>query len=714
MGARSGSWCALAAAAWLVACAESEPEPAPQSAAVVAEPVAPPAAAAPTYVGTARCTACHEAQAEAWQGSHHDLAMQEATPATALAPFEGETFEDESGAVRFHRVGEALRVTAPSETGEPKDYPVAYLFGVDPLQQVLLDRGNGRLAALHVAWDTRPAAQGGQRWFSLHEDAVVPPGDPLHWTGPAGDWNVQCAACHSTGLDLRYDASADRYDPVFAELDVGCEACHGPGSLHVERAEAGAKEAALVESLAARPSPRTWAWEEGASIASRFPPAHGGDTEIGTCAPCHARRAELAPPVPGAPFLDAHRPALAEPGLYHADGQILDEVYVWGSFLQSRMHGAGVRCSDCHDPHALAIPEPDAVCATCHRPEVFAATGHHRHPEDSAGASCVACHMPERTYMVLDDRRDHSLRIPRPHLSVALGVPNACTTCHDDREPAWAAKAAAEWWGPPPAHWAEEPDPVKRLAQRGLPAFLRATSVSQLRGRIDPPALRALEAAVKAPEALERLGAARAGQGLPPRERWARLGPLLDDPRLAVRVEAVAALAGLPHRTPAERASFERAEADFRAVQAHNADQPSALVELGDFERRLGRPADAERAYRRARELGPWFVPASVNLADLLRMQGRDDEGEPLLQEALAAVGDDVPEAASLFESLGLLRVRQKRHAEAVSFFERGVRVAPEDPRMALLMGLTLEALDRNEEAAPYLSRAAEAGLFAR
>ena len=45
---------------------------------------------------------------------------------------------------------------------------------------------------------------------------------------------------------------------------------------------------------------------------------------------------------------------------------------------------------------------------------------------NSAGAQCVACHMPTETYMQVDPRHDHSLRVPRPAQTVALGVPNAC------------------------------------------------------------------------------------------------------------------------------------------------------------------------------------------------------------------------------------------------------------------------------------------------
>ena len=153
----------------------------------------------------------------------------------------------------------------------------------------------------------------------------------------------------------------------------------------------------------------------------------------------------------GGPFLDDYEPDLLLPGLYYADGQIDGEVYVYGSFTQSRMYRHGVRCSDCHDPHTLKLRATgNALCVRCHSPDgnprfpslqkkVYDAPEHHFHPPGSPGAACVACHMPARTYMQLDRRRDHSLRIPRPDLTLEIGTPNACTGCHQDRDARWAA-----------------------------------------------------------------------------------------------------------------------------------------------------------------------------------------------------------------------------------------------------------------------------------
>ena len=81
-----------------------------------------------------------------------------------------------------------------------------------------------------------------------------------------------------------------------------------------------------------------------------------------------------------------------------------------------------------------------------HLPARFDAREHHHHELGSAGAQCVNCHMPTKTYMVVDARRDHSIRVPRPDLSISLGTPNACNQCHADRPAPWAAETVAGWY----------------------------------------------------------------------------------------------------------------------------------------------------------------------------------------------------------------------------------------------------------------------------
>lgn len=421
-------------------------------------------AATATFVGRQVCSGCHEREAALWQGSHHDLSMQEAAaPGAVLGDFEGKPVEGLGRETRFFRRGKEHAVRAAGADGRPHDFAVAYTFGVSPLQQLLLPTQNGRVQALSVAWDSRPAADGGQRWFSLYPDHSPAPGDPLHWTGREQRWNSMCAECHSTGVRKGYEAASDTYKTSWKEIDVSCEGCHGPGSRHVAWARGAERGRETAPSLIADALPN-----KGLEVALRDPnrgawiidPATGSGRrtaplsptrEIETCARCHSRRVPLREDSAAShALLDDYRPALLDAGLYHADGQIDGEVFEYGSFLQSRMYGKGITCSDCHEPHSARLRFPgNAMCGTCHSPARFDTPAHHHHaasPNTGATAPlCVDCHMPTKRYMGVDDRRDHSLRIPRPDLTLKIGTPNACNGCHAGRSPAWAASAVERW-----------------------------------------------------------------------------------------------------------------------------------------------------------------------------------------------------------------------------------------------------------------------------
>ena len=701
-----------------------------------AAPRAAPAPAVPTagadaggaepFVGAAPCSACHPAEAAAWRGSQHDRAMEEPSEASVLGDFADARFEHRGVVSRFFRRGGGYAVETEGADGKPGEFEIAYTFGVAPLQQYLVRLPQGRLQALGVAWDARPREAGGQRWFSLHPDERVPAGDLLHWTMPSQRWNAQCADCHSTDLRRGYDPATGAYATRFAELDVACEACHGPGARHVAWAEgAGRSEPGRGGSadpgLAVRfppARPADWVQDPGAAIARRAAP-RAEHFERETCAPCHARRALLREGrVPGEPLLDTHRPALLEEGLYEADGQMRDEVYVYGSFVQSRMHAAGVTCSDCHDPHSARLRAAgNALCGQCHRAEVFDAAAHHRHAGGSPGARCVACHMPARTYMEIDERHDHSFRVPRPDLSLAIGTPNACNDCHRERPPAWAAGAVAKWFpkgrrGTP--HYGEALAAGRRgaagadralaalAADTAQPAVARATALSLLAA---PPAEAVQRGAADA-DPLVRLGALEAARRVEPAARLAAVQPLLRDPALAVRIEAARVLADVPPPLwrLEDRVALADALGEYRAAQLVQADRPEAHVNLGLLHVSLGEPDAARREYETALRLAPWFVPAAVNLADLERALGRDDAAEQRLRAALVAA----PEVAELHHALGLTLVRLGRHEEALADLERAATLAPDEGRYAYVLGVALFEGGQAERAFAVLRAARE------
>ncbi len=453
------------------------------------------------YVGAALCGECHPKELEAWKGSYHDLAMKEATPETVLGDFADAEVEAHGVRSRFFRRDGGFFVHTDGPEGVLRDYPIRYTFGWYPLQQYLIEFPGGRLQSLGLAWDSRPQEQGGQRWFHLYPDEPMDHRNPLHWTAADQTWNYQCADCHSTDLRKRYDPERNAYDTRYAEINVACEACHGPGVRHVEwarayaagQAEPGKGRAQGSQEGAARDAASRgllvdlkdrdggiWQIDPQTGQPKRSVPRPlqgSAQVQTQTCAQCHSRRGRIWNELtPGEPLHQGFRLALLEPSLYFPDGQIKDEVYVFGSFIQSRMYHQGVVCGDCHDPHSLKLhAEGNAVCARCHVANRYDSTEHHRHQPGSAGATCVACHMAQRTYMVVDERADHSMRVPRPDLTLKIGTPNACNGCHQDKDAAWAA-AAVEGWYPDAAHRGAHFGEALHAADTQAPAAVAAAA----------------------------------------------------------------------------------------------------------------------------------------------------------------------------------------------------------------------------------------------
>ena len=683
---------------------------------------------AATFVGRQACIQCHAKEVELWEGSHHDLAMQVADESTVLGNFDNATFTNNGITSTFFKREGKFLVRTDGPEGELQEYEMAYTFGIEPLQQYLIAFPKGRYQALSLAWDTRSAQEGGQRWFHLYPDEEILYDDPLHWTGISQNWNYMCAECHSTQLKKNYLEEEDRYETTWSEIDVSCEACHGPASAHL----------AWAERLEAAPTPQypgqnglvvqlkeasdvSWVFEGDSGIARRSLPK-GSDLQLETCARCHSRRGILHQDYQhGRPLMDTHRPALLEESLYYADGQIREEVYVYGSFLQSKMYQQGVTCSNCHDPHSLKLyGSEDGVCQQCHLPEKFETPSHHFHPASSSGASCVECHMPASSFMVVDPRRDHSFRVPRPDLSLKLDTPNACTGCHTDRSNSWAAEAVTEWYGSKradPPHFGEAlhagrnslangETTLARLADNpSMPGIARATVLSLLPAySLAPESRQAIQNAMKSSDPLLRASGLIAAEALEPPTRLGLAFPLLSDPIRAVRLQAARVLASVPSQlwTSQQRSLRDQVLAEYRQSQQVNADRPEAHLNLGVLHQKLGELEEAERAYQKALSMVPSSVPIRINLADLYREQNRDQEGERLLRQALVISPDD----GDVYHSLGLLLVRQKRYQEAIEALTQAAQLRPDRWRYSYVLAVALQETGQANSALETLKRA--------
>ncbi|QDF97902.1 hypothetical protein CJ010_15870 [Azoarcus sp. DD4] len=696
---------------------------------VAADPVSPVQSAAPrmaaaSHVGATACAECHQAEAAAWTGSHHAKAMQHADAQTVLGDFDDARFSYAGTVSRFFRRDGRHFVETDGADGKLAGFEIKYTFGVYPLQQYLIEQPGGRLQALSIVWDARPKEAGGQRWYHLYPGQNVKAGDPLHWTARSQNWNHMCAACHSTEVSKGFDLAANRFDTRWREINVACEACHGPGSAHVAwaRTAADGKPAADEGKGFARPlrADKGGHWQfVGDHPIARWAGAAPPRQEADACFACHARRRQIVEPVPhDSAFLDSHAPTLLEPGAYHADGRIDGEVFEYGSFVQSRMHRAGVTCSNCHDPHTLKLKAPDnALCGQCHRADVFDTPEHHHHASAAPGGRCVDCHMPPTTYMGVDVRRDHGFSIPNPQQTVRHGTPNACNQCHDRRAPEWAAQAVKRWYGKArePTALVQALDAARkgRAEAGGLLAALahdaeatpmaRATALALLPSYPGAAARDSLYHGLAAQDALVRAAAARAAQMLEARARAERLVPLLDDPVRLVRIDAARSLADVPEAllSGAALAARRRAFEELVASELAAAELPESHLNLGTLHARSGDAAAAEAAFRQALTLDPRSVPARVNLADLYRQTGRDAEAEQILQDAIKAD----PLAAEPVHALGLLKVRQGRRDEALALLARAASLAPASVRYGYVYAVALHDGGQVVEAIAVLQR---------
>ncbi|MBL4796986.1 MAG: ammonia-forming cytochrome c nitrite reductase subunit c552 [Oleispira sp.] len=680
------------------------------------------------YVGNQTCVSCHAKEHELWQGSHHDKAMQHANSKTVLADFNNSEFNYNGITSRFSQIENEYFVTTDGPDGQLQQYKIEYTFGFDPLQQYLIALPGGRLQALGIAWDSRDQSLGGQRWYHLYPDENITHESRLHWTKPDQNWNFMCADCHTTNLEKNYDQKTAEYDTHWSEMNVACEACHGPASVHVgwAKKEAGYQQVdSISKGLTINLDERkgiSWLASLEEYTATRSEP-RVSQKEIEVCARCHSRRSILKENfIPGDAFMDHYQPSLLTEFLYHSDGQIKDEVFVYGSFIQSKMFHQGVTCSDCHEPHSLKLrAEGNGVCLQCHRADKFDQPSHHFHKNGQQGAQCAECHMPQTTYMGVDGRHDHSIRIPRPDLSLTINTPNACTNCHENETAQWASDKVVAWYGEdwsPGWHFGETlyeqqagvsgigQDLAAIAASDKFPAIARASAAALLPSAPGPLTLVVVRSLVKDKEAMVRLAALQTIATLNGPQQLQLAMPLLRDPILMVRIEAARILASIPkeHVSTSQTKQLNRVLGEYRAAQIVNADRPEAQVNLGLLALSLGDFDQAEAAYKQALILDPSFVNAYINLADLYRLIRQSMKAERILHQALLKTIDH----GVIYHSLGLHYIRNGQNINALTALEKAYQLEPVNNRYAYVYAVALKEKGNINEALTILLKAHE------
>ncbi|MFQ3199116.1 MAG: putative CXXCH cytochrome family protein [Paraglaciecola sp.] len=673
------------------------------------------------------CIGCHQAQTKQWQLSDHAKSMALPDASSVLANFNNQTVTHYTQRARFFTENDQYKATLfDSEDDAGETFDIKYTFGHFPLQQYLVETSPSRLQVLPFAWDSRPEKSGGQKWYHNYATEEVTAKDRVHWRQPLQNWNGMCADCHSDELTRNYNSKNNTFDSTYSHINVGCVSCHGvmndqpnghPGKMgasdsaepssaknHVSSGSVMSKmhmgADSQVNQWLITPEQDTAIWQ-GKARDNRF---------MDSCFACHALRAPLEDGFKAnKPFLDQFTPSFVIPPNYFADGQIKEEVYVYGSFLQSKMYDRGVNCLDCHDSHTMKLKiQGNGLCLQCHKASVFETKGHYKHEPMSQGAQCVNCHMPDKTYMGVDNRRDHSFKIPRPDLSLDFDTLNACTNCHSDKTNQWASKTLEKWFGQPKALTpARQTLLTLRHGQRiskqafftlledeTIDALSRASAldlVRQVTGELSASALRQY---VQHNEPLIRLSAARAGELVAPGQRAKLLAPLLNDQYKAVRAAAAQSLLTLQVAKQDSKAYAKAFQALLTANEVSawrgegRVNQGSLAMQTGDF---IG----TEIAYKSSIEIDPYFPVGYLNLADLYRGKGLEE----LVSKVLLSGMENVPQSAEMAYAYGLHLVRIKQLDQAIEYFNKAMLLDSSNAQLAYTYILAMDG-SRNATAA--------------
>lgn len=675
---------------------------------------------APDYIGVEKCKECHLGEYNAWKGSHHDRAMDIATDSTVLADFSDALLESGGHVHKMYRRGEAFFVYTDGEDGTMQEFEVKYVFGFTPLQQYLVEFDSGRLQVLPLTWNTLD-----RTWYhmadSLYKNENMNSGNWLHWTNQAQNWNSMCAECHSTNLQKNYDYKTDTYHTTYSEINVSCEACHGPGSKHVEWANLPEYSRINFQNY-------------GLLIKTS-----GIDNVqyVDNCVRCHSRKLSLGDFDHSAKSIYDHTiPELPDEPIWHIDGQILDEDYVYASFLQSKMYERGVQCNDCHNVHSgERLFNDNRLCYQCHRKDIYGDFSHHRHKDYGipgeavisesgvkydvgSGTACINCHMHGQYYMGVDYRNDHSFRIPRPDLSIKHGTPNACNQCHANKTNEWAEKYITEWFGVSKKYHYSE---AFYAAKNGALA-----AASELKYIVDnelfPPNIRSLaiiDLGTYFPDSLKTIRDTYLNHDNPMlrvasirtlyeqnAENTKYLLSSLNDATKAVRVEAAQKLMQLDEKQipSAYKELFQKVLKEYFEVLIYNADFPTGKINLANYYYHLKDLKNAEHfyleAYKQDREL--YFV--KINLAYLYNRWGENDKAKQFFNEYL----NDAPDDMDARYSYALLLSEMGEYEQSLAILLEVSEMDPSRPRVSHNIAMLYDFMNEKSKAEQFLEREVE------
>lgn len=644
-------------------------------------------------IGPEACVECHADAVESWRNSHHAKANRPVSPSKDRAAFVPAQRVEESGVIyeMTELDGKYVMHVIDGET-ITETYELVGVIGETPLKQYLAILPGNKLQTISATYDVMK-----NEWYDVYQGEDRLPGEWGHWAGQGMNWNSNCAYCHTTEYAKGYDFASNSYHSTWTQQSIACAECHTGLEEHVKAAKSGDYEAGLT----------------------RLTPQQTKDN----CVTCHARRDQLTADAfkPGDKFEDHFELSTpAQPGLYYHDGQILDEVFVHGSFSMSRMAHAGVHCMDCHDPHSMdnILPvENNMLCMRCHEAGVDEApiiepTKHSFHAADSLGNRCVECHMPKTNYMQVDPRADHGFHSPDPLMTRELGIPNACSRCHTDETLDWAVEWSEKWYG-------------EQLAESRQRQRARAIAAAHA---FQPDGLQALLTLAKDEDIPYWTGTylSLLANYLPNRVIEEFIKSKLDDPSPLVRSHATTALSqtqgnidllnkGLEDSSRNVRIAAARGlemtgelpsdstgAKDFEAYLEFNIDRPQSLMMMANRSSRDGNLANLVRYLDRAIDYDTLNPEIYRQAAILLSSAGENAKAEAKLHEGWALDREN-----ALFPySLGLLAAEQEDLDKAIGYLEETVAIAPDFYRAWYNLSLAYQRQNRTQDAERAMQRA--------
>ena len=662
------------------------------------------------FVGAKACQSCHQKEVSEWRGSHHDMSMKHADKTSVLGNFDDVKFISNKETNRFYKKGSQYWVNIKGPDGKFHDYQIKYTFGYQPLQQYMVEFDDGRVQLIPFAWDSRSKAKGGDRWFNLYPDMTAPYQE-FFWTNTGQNWNYMCADCHSTNVMKNFDLKNNSYKTSFSEINVACESCHGPASEHISWTKTQLPNTNLGFNRNLTPAVSQWI-HKNERPNTLSPQEIKSSQQVLVCAQCHSRRTQISDNdhVSNNAFGERYMLDLISTTNYHPDGQVNNEDFVYGSFLQSKMHQNGVVCSDCHNPHSAKLKLPiKSLCLQCHQASNYAVEQHHKHPNNSTGAQCVNCHMPETTYMEIDDRRDHGFHIPRPDLAKQLGTPDTCLSCHEDKNSQWSAEHVNTWFPDSTVKAEKDFAPVfsasnlslneqqlqdvanelSRIAQTSSYApIIRASALSKMANVANTNTTISIARAVKNANENIRLGAIEGAENLSAPHKWRILKPLLSDKVLMVRINAAFTLAALwGNLTPEQQGKLTPALNEYIESQNFNSDRSFAHANLAILHVYQGQYEQAITTFNQGIEIEPYFTPSYLNLSRVYRQLGETKKEIATLMRGINAN----PADAELPYNLGLTYIRAKDKPKASQFLGKATELAPQNSHYFYVYGLSLE-----------------------